>query len=226
MGHFAKGRQARADGLIAWNTNRLLAYLLDVDDLGPSAGAWKVTAVTLPGGFTVRVTTQQNHGLSANDEVEVWALGGMTNTTGIFSVLASNLTATQFEYTASAAPSGTYTSGGYIVNLTAPTFLSDINVSGTADVAKIALSTTGRSTTNGFLDLPDAAWTSVTGDVVEMMAIVKAADTDVSTNDNTETVQRLILCQTPATSGLTGLPQTPVNGNINLTFPTGGLGRV
>lgn len=223
MGHFAKGRQARADGLIVWNTNRLLAYLLDVDDLGPSAGAWRVQTAVVSGS-TVTIDTQANHGLTTNDEVEIWGLTGLTNAAGIFQVTVTD--ANTFTYTAT-SPSGTHTAGtGYLVNLTAPTFLSDINVSGTADVAKVALATAGRSTTNGYLDAPDATFTSVTGDVVELMAIVKAADTDVSTNDATETVQRLILCMSPATPGLSGLPQTPTNGNINLVFSSQGLGRV
>lgn len=223
MGYFAKGRQARADGLIAWNTNRLLAYLLDVDDLGPQAGSWRVQTASIAGS-TVTITTQQVHGLTTNDEVEIWGLTGTANTSGIYSVTVTGTTS--FTYTAS-SPTGTHTAGtGYIVNLTAPTFLSNINVTGTADVAKVAIPTTGRSTTNGYIDAPDVSWTSVTGDVVEMMAIVKAADTDVSTNDNDETVQRLILCQTPATAGLSGLPQTPQNGNINLNFSSQGIGRV
>lgn len=225
MGHFAKGRQARADALIPWNTCRLLAYLLDVDDLGPSAGAWTVTGATIPSGNTIRLTTGAVNGFSVGDEVEVWGVGGITNSTGIFTVTAKPTTS-QLEFTASSTPTGTYTSGGYVVNLTAYTFLSEINVSGTADIAKVALSTTGRTTNNGYLDAPDGVWSSVTGDPVEMMAIVYAAATDVSTNDANETVQRLILCQTPATSGLTGLPQTPTNGNINLNFSSQGLGRV
>lgn len=224
MGYFAKGRQAFADGLIAWNTNRLLAYLLDVDDLGPSAGAWTVTAATISGS-TIRLTTGAVNGFSVGDEVEVWGVGGITNSTGIFTVTAKPAT-NQLEFTASTTPTGTYTSGGYVVNLTAPTFLSDINVSGNADVAKIALSTTGRTTTNGYLDAADSTWTGVTGDVVEMMAVVYAAATDVSTNDNNEAVQRLLFCNTPVTSGLTGLPQTPTNGNINLNLPTLGFGRI
>lgn len=223
MGHFAKGRQARADGLIAWNTNRLLAYLLDVDDLGPSAGAWRVQSASIAGSV-VTVNTQANHGLTTNDEVEIWGLTGLTNAAGIFQVTVTD--ADTFTYTAS-SPSGTHTAGtGYLVNLTAPTNLSDINVSGTADIAKVALSVTGRSTNNGFLDLPDAAWTAVTGDQVEMMALVKAADTDVSTNDANEAVQRLILCMTPVTASLSGLPQTPTSGTINLNFNAQGLGRV
>lgn len=226
MGKFAKGRAAFADGTIAWNTNRLLLYLLDVDDLGPSAGAWKVTSVILPSGNTVRVTTQANHGLSAGDEIEIWALGGLTNTTGIFTVLSSNLTATQFEFTATSTPTGTYTSGGYLINLTGPTYFSDINVSGTADVAKIALPTSGRSTTNGYCDSANVVLTSVPGpDAIEAYAIVYAAATDVSTNDATESIQRLIVCQTPATPGLSGLPQTPDNGNINVDFAAQGIFR-
>lgn len=223
MGYFAKGRQAFADGLIAWNTNRLLAYLLDVDDLGPSAGAWRVQTASVSGS-TVTVNTQANHGLTTNDEVEIWGLTGLANVTGIFQVTVTDLDT--FTYTAT-SPSGTHTAGtGYLVNLTAYTFLSQINVGGTADVAKIAISITGRDTTNGYIDAPDATWTAVTGDVVEMVAIVMAAATDVSTNDANETVQRLLLCMTPATPGLSGLPQTPSNGNINLNFSSQGVGRV
>lgn len=227
VGVFAKGRQSFADGVTAWNTNRLLCYLLDVDDLGPSAGAWKVSNATIPSGSTVRLTTQANHGLTAGDEVEVWGIGGVTNTTGIFSVLASNLTATQFEFTASTTPTGTYTSGGYLINLSAPTFMSDINVSGTADIAKVAIPTSGRTTINGYLDAPNLVFSNVSGDIVEAFCIVRAAATDADTsNDTTESAQRLILCQTPATSGLTGLPQTPVNANINIDFAAQGITRI
>lgn len=225
MGYFAKGRQAFAEGLIFWNTSRLLAYLLDVDDLGPADGAWKVTGATYSAPY-VTLTTSAAHGVSANQEVEVFSIAGISNTNGVFSVFDAPNT-TSLRYVPAATPTGTYTAAtGYIVNLTSPTFLSDINGRGTADIAKIALATTGRSTTNGYLDAPDAVWTAVAGDPVEMMAIVQAATTDVSTNDNTETVQRLILCQTTATPGLTGLPQTPTNGNINLNFSAQGLGRI
>lgn len=223
MGYFAKGRQGFADGLIAWNTNRLLAYLLDVDDLGPSAGAWRVQSASIAGNV-VTINTQANHAFTSNDEMEIWGLTGLTNAAGIFQVTVTD--ADTLTYTAS-SPSGTHSAGtGYLVNLSAYTFLSEINQSGTADVAKIAISPTGRSTTNGYLDAPDSTWTSVTGDPVEMMAVVKAADTDVSTNDANETVQRLILCNTPATPGISGLPQTPTNGNINLNLPATGFGRI
>lgn len=225
MGYFAKGRQAFADKLIDWNNNRLLAYLLDVDDLGPADGAWKVNAASYSAPYVTLGTTAA-HGVTAGQELEVFSVAGISSVNGIFTVFDAPTTTT-LRYVPASTPSGTYTAAtGYIVNLTSPTYLSDINGRGTADIAKIALAVTGRNTSNGYLDAPDAVWTGVTGDPVEMMAVVKAADTDVSTNDNTESVQRLILCMTSATPSLTGLPQTPTAGNINLNFNSQGLGRI
>lgn len=235
MGYFAKGRQSFADGNILWTTSRLLAYLLDGDALGPASTAWKINGAAIQSGnLTLRIATTVAHGILVNEEVELWGIGGITNApVGVY-VVSNVSDTTHFDVVVTSTLSGTYTSGGYVINLTASTFLSSITGSGSATISKVAIVTAGRSSTNGYLKAPNVIFTSVptisggTGQV-EIMAIVKVDGASSATDaslDATLTAQRLILCQTPATVGLTGLPQTPTGGNINLDFNTSGIGRI
>lgn len=218
---FGKGREGFAAADLDWDAHKLNCILADMDDAGPSAGAYKVTGAT--GTTTVTITTQAAHGLSVNDEVEVFSITGISNVNGVQTV-ASTPSGTQFTFTPATAASGTYTAGtGYIADLSLQ-FLSEFLPSG-GRVATMEIPTAGRSVLNGTLDAADITFSSVTGDPVEAFIIVKAGNTPGGA-DVADTAQRLILIQTPATPGLTGLPITPNGGNINLTFNASGIARL
>lgn len=224
MGFFDKGLEGFAGagslGKISWDENKIKIILVDMDDAGPSAGAFRITGCTYS-TLTVTVTTQAAHGMTTGDRFEIWGVGGITNVTGEF-VVASAPTTTTFTFVATVQPTGTYTSGGYIADLSL-TYLSQFVVSGGRIATSGAL--TAKSVTNGYLDANDVVYSAVTGDPVEAWVAVRAAAQDADA-DLADTAQRLILLQSPASPGLTGLPQTPSAGNINLTFASQGVARI
>lgn len=222
MAFFSKGKEGFASADIDWDAHKLNAILVDMDDAGPSAGAFKITGAT--GTTTVTITTQAAHGLSTNDKVEIFSVLGISPVNGVQTV-ASTPSGTTFTFVPATTASGTYTAGsGYIADLSLQ-YLSEFVPSG-GRVSTIEIPTAGRTATNGVLDAADVTFTSVPGpDPVEAFIIVRAGATPGGA-DLADTAQRLILIQTPATSGLTGLPITPNGGNINLTFAAQGIGEL
>lgn len=207
---FEKGRESFAGGEINWSSNKIKAIIVDMNDAGPAAGAWVVSGCTFSGN-TVTITTSVAHGLVVGDRVAVKNVGGMTNVDGNYDV-ATVPTTTTFTYTAS-TPSGTYTSGGFIANLS-KTFLSEF-VAAAGRVSSSAVFA-NKTRTNGVLDADDATFTSVTGDPSEVIIIVRAANADADA-DLADTAQRLIVYIDTAT----GLPVTPGGGNITVAWDNG-----
>lgn len=222
MAWFSKGKEGFLAGDIDADAHHLRAKLIDVNTAGPTAGAYVVSTAT-QNGTTVTLTMSQSHGMTTGDKVEVFSVGGIVNANGVQTI--SGTTSTQITYTPVAGtPSSSYTSGGFALDLSIQ-FESELNVSGTAIIAEVEIPTSGRSVTNGILDLPDATFTNVTGASVEAFVIEKVGTTPTGAQD-AASARRLILAQTAATSGLTGLPVTPNGGNINLTFASQGVGEL
>lgn len=224
MAFFDKGLEGFAGagslGKISFDENKIKIVLVDMNDAGPSAGAWVVTGCTYS-GTTVTVSTQAVHGMTTGDRFQIWAVGGITNVTGTFTVVSAPTTTT-FTFLSTATPTGTYTSGGFVADLSL-TYLSEFVPAGGRVATSPVL--TSKTITGGVLDAADVTFTSVTGDPFEAWVMVRAAATDGDA-DLADTAQRLILAQSPATPGLTGLPLTPVGGNINVTFASQGIAKI
>lgn len=207
---FEKGRESFAGAEINWSSNKIKALLLDMNDAGPVAGAWVVTGCTFSGN-TVTLTTSAAHGFAVGERIAVKGVGGMTNVDGNYYVVTVPTT-TSLTFTAS-SPSGTYTSGGFIANLS-KTYLSEF----VAAAGRVATSgvLTNKTRANGVLDADDVTFPTVTGDPCEALIVVRAANADADA-DLADTAQRLIAFIDTAT----GLPVTPGGSNITVQWDSG-----
>lgn len=229
MSFFDKGLEgflgAGSLGKISFDENQIRIILVDMDDAGPAPGAFKIRSVSGTSTVTVETGTSGgtvNHGLSVGDRFDMWGATGVTGVTGTFTV-ASVPQTYQFTFVPPTAASGTHTANtGYIADLSL-TYLSQFVPSG----GRIATSAqlTSKTVTDGVMDAADVVFSSVSGDTVEAWVMVRyaAQDGDGPLADN---LQRLIYMQSPATVGLSGLPQTPSAGNINLTFASQGIAKL
>ena len=68
-------------GKISWDENKIKCVLVDMNDAGPTPGAFVVSGVTYS-GTTVTVTTSAAHGMTAGDRFDIFSVGGVTNVSG------------------------------------------------------------------------------------------------------------------------------------------------
>lgn len=231
MALFEKGRELiLSDG--GWkasvsNGAKYKACAIDMGLAGPAAGSWVVTGATFS-GTTVTVTLPSGHGFVTGNAIEVFMVGGLTNVTGVWVV--SGTTATTVSFVVTTLPVGTYTSGGYVANLTTPTFLTDLvtaaNIAASpSGVVSRTPAMTGLTATNGVADANDEVFTNVSGNTIEAIAIVQFASLYASA-DVADTAARLVHLITPATVGTAGLPVTPNTANINLAWSSQGIFKI
>lgn len=189
-----------------FSAGKFKAILADMDDAGPTPGAWKITGVT--NSATPTVTTSGSHGLSVGDLIAISLVGGATGANGVWRV-ATAPTATTFTFAAGSSV-GAYTSAtGYVANLSL-TFLSDFLP--TAGRVATSAALTGKNVTKGVISCSPISWSGVAGDATESVVIVRAAVLDADT-DLADTAQRLVWYF----ANLTGFP-LPVNpGTVNWT---------
>lgn len=198
---YEKGREGFLDGSIDWDTDTIKVILVDLNDYAKAiTGATNATPI---------VVTSSSHGFTNGDVVAISNVGGNTAANGVFKI--ANVTTNTFELTnrdsgSNIAGNGSYTSGGFIVNLTVDDNLNDIT-----GAARVATSSAlgSKTVTNGVADAADVTFSSVTGDVSEALVFFK--------DTGTESTSRLILLIDTAT----GLPVTPNGGNITVAFDNG-----
>lgn len=200
---FQKGREGFLDGSIDWDTDDIRVILVDLDDM---AFAKVITAAT---NATPIVITAASHGYTNGDVVLQFGVGGNTAANGIFKI--KNTTTNTYELTdlndVNVAGNGAYTSGGRVINLTAPDNLDDVAAGGRVAVSG-ALA--GKTVTGGVADANDVTFTSVTGDPCEALIIYK--------HTGTESTSRLIGV---IAGSATGLPVTPNGGDITVAWDSG-----
>lgn len=207
---FDKGRQGFLEAAIDWLNAKIKAVLIDMNNAGPAAGAWVITAVTNTVNPTI--TTSAAHGLAVGNLVDIFSVGGATGVNGIFAV-ASVPTTTTFTITLAAAP-GAYTAGGFIANLF-KTYLSEFAPVAARTSTSGALTT--KTSASGVADAADAVFAAVTGAQSEAIILVRAAALDTDPSDLADTAQRLIAFIDTAT----GLPVTPGGSNITVQWDNG-----
>lgn len=188
--------------------NNIKAVLVDLTDLIGT----HCRAITGATNATPIVVTCTAHGFTNGDFVSISGVGGNTNANGLRKI--KNQATNTFELTdildVNIAGSGTYTSGGFAVNLSTADFLDDIG-SG----ARVAISgnLANKTTTAGTFDFDDFTWSSVaTGDIAE--AVIFYDDTP-----GTEATKTLICID----DGATNLPVTTNSGNIQYQVNAAGL---
>lgn len=185
------------------DSDDIRAILVDAEDV-----AKLITGAT---NATPIVVTSNSHGYSNGQIVSISAVGGNTAANGVWKT--ANVTTNTFELVdrvtgANSSGNGSYTSGGYAVNMTVLDFLDDIpsgarvKVSGTLGSPTIA---------GGRFDTADFTFSGVTGDPSEMIVLYQ--------HTGTESTSLLIALYA---DGMTGMPVTPNGGDINVTVHANG----
>ncbi len=195
---YERGRQGFLEGTVDWDTDVIKIALLDLNDYGKViTGATNASPI---------VITSTAHGFANGNIVAISNVGGNTAANGVFKV--ANVTANTFELThrdtgANIAGNGTYTSGGFAVNLS-----GDLNWSNVPAAARVAVSAalTAKTVTDGVADAADVTLSAVTGDPSEAIVIFK--------DTGTEATSRLIAHIDTAT----GLPVSPNGGDITVQW--------
>lgn len=208
---FVEGSEGLLTGLIDLDTNKLKCYLIDLDQAGPAAGAWVITAVT--NAVNPTITTQVAHGLVVGDRVAISGVVGAVGVNGNFDVLAVPTSTT---FTVTAAAPGAYTSGGRLMNLS-KTFVSEISVVAAARVA-VSAALTGASGANGVFDANDTQFPSVpalaVGNNQAEGVVIAAVAPTTGAADDALSAQRLIHWMDSGS----GFPITPNGNNIDLIW--------
>lgn len=201
---FEEGVDGIMDGTVDLDTNTIKAALLDLNTA--DAGIKAITGAT---NATPIVITATSHGFANGDLVLIGAVGGNQAANGIWKI--ANQAANTFELTdpitgGNAAGSGTYTSGGYAVNL-GPSAAGDNWDDFSAAVIGTPQTLTSPTVSGGAFDAADATYTSVTGASVEAVAIYKDTGTE-STSRMVAIIdgRHIVTCAATAASSATSIP--------------------
>lgn len=196
-----------------WSVNKWKGILVDMDDAGPTVGAWKVSSVSNVVNPTI--TTPFAHGLLVGQTVAILGVQGATGANGVFTV-ASVPTGTTFTITLGVAP-GAYVAGtGYIANLSLNFLSQFVPVAGRVATSTALASKTMDQPSAGVADAADIQWPGIAGDATEAVVLVRAAATDAAADD-ADSAQGLCAFY----GSLSGLP-LPLNpGTVTWTIDSG-----
>jgi hypothetical protein len=203
---FEKGREGFLDGSIDWDTDTISAALLD---LGTTDAAIK--AITGATNASPIVITSNSHGFAVGDTVVIDGVGGNTAANNVWVISAQDTNT--FTLTSSTG-NGSYTSGGYAVNL-GPSSVSDNYDDFSAALVGAKVNLANKTKTAGVADADDVTFTAVSGNTVEASIIFK--------DTGTESTSRLIAfldgkhkvtCAVQANSSATTIYVEPLTAGI------------
>lgn len=160
---FEKGRQGFADKQIDWNTDTIRAMNLNL-----TTADTHVKAITGATNASPIVLTITSHGWTNGDIIVVGLVGGNLAANGTWKIAnqaTNTVELTTLKDGLNSSGSGTYTSGGYAINLTAVTALDQINGGRVADGSGTDITLTTPTLVDGTLDADDVPNTNLTGTV-------------------------------------------------------------
>ncbi len=200
---FRNAAEGLMGSLVDLDTDDIRAILVDANDW-----AKLITGAT---NASPIVITSTSHGYANGNRVSQSGVLGNTAANGVFKVAGA--TANTYELKnlddTNTTGNGTYTSGGFAVNLTTNDFLDDIP-SGAR--VKVSGTLAGPTITNGVFDINDYVFGAVSGDQSEFVVYYK--------HTGVESTSRLLFL---FVDGMTGMPVTPNGGDINVTIAAAGL---
>ena len=171
---FASGSEAIGKATVDFDTSTQKAALIKT---GTATTSLKlITAMT--GAASPITVTSNSHGFANGDFVCVGGVLGNTAANGIFRV--ANQAANTFDLQVSLDGGATfsactgnaaYTSGGYVVNLTAPSFVSSFTAAKVGTDQTLASKTTN-SPLPGVMDAADPTWTAVADPGADVVGIL------------------------------------------------------
>lgn len=191
---FEKGLQAIAD-TTDWNTSVIRTQLTNLGTADTHVKA--VTGATNASPIVLTITA---HGWTNGDIICVGKVGGNLAANGVFKVAnqaANSVELTTLQDGLNTTGSAAYTSGGYAINMTAPTLMTQVD----AGALGTDQTLTSPTLVNGVLDAADVAYTGVPAGTIDAVIIF----------DNTNTVplilvdgkQQVVVAADAATSATT-----------------------
>lgn len=172
---FPKGLQAFADKQVDFNTDTIKCLMLTV----VADTSLKVIAAAT--NANPAVLTSTSHGLTVNDIVCIGKVGGNLSVNGVFKVNtvpdANTFTLKTLVSGLVVQGSGTYTSGGFLLNLSTATNRADID----AGQLGTAFTLTSPTLVNGELDGADPSFAAVTG--AEVVGVFVYRDSGAAATD-------------------------------------------
>ena len=154
MRKFPKGQQALGNKQVDLDTDAIKVVLLDVTL--SDVAIKQITGVTTA---TPPVVTSASHGFANGDIVWIRGVGGVLNANGLFKIAnqATNTFELQRLDGVNVVGTGSYTSGGSVVNLSLPDFLDDISAARIGTDQALASKTLSAA---GVFDAADPTWPS------------------------------------------------------------------
>lgn len=159
---FDKGRFGFGETLIGWVANAQAAALFD--PLFASAATYTKQISNVTNANPAVYTTTTNHNISNGDIILSGGIGGNLSANQLGR--AASITPNTYQMVTlegagiAVAGSGVYTTGGWVVNLTQPTFVSDIIV-GSNRIGTDAGPLAGTTDVGGVLSAANFNWTAV-----------------------------------------------------------------
>jgi len=221
---FELARQKFLGGTLDWDGQTFSAVLLDLTPTTSDAGIRQITSST--NATPIVVTTAVAHGFTNGDIVYVNGITTGTSGNGLWAITAASGSVFSLTdpITGGNAVGNGVGSGGYCVNLgpsTSADFWDDFD----AALVGAKVNLTGNTIVSGVADANDTTFTSVSGNSVEAVAIIR----DTGTNSTSEMVAlitgyHIVTCNTNLAAG-TALLVEPIkyaipNGTV-LAFSTG-----
>ncbi len=168
------------------------------------------------------VVTSNSHGFSNGDIVVIGGVLGITAANGTWTV--AGVTTNTFQLTTSrsltalnSTGNAAYTSGGYIVNLTLASALTDVD----AGLLGAAVTLTTPTNTNGVLDADDPTFTGITGNVTAMLIKDNTTSTPIYFMDGKTQVCVAADAATSATTVAVEPLEGPLPSGAVLVFSNG-----
>lgn len=222
---FELARQKFLGGTLDWDGQTFSAVLLDLTPSTSDAGIRQITSST--NATPIVVTTAVAHGFTNGDLVYVDGITTGTSGNGLWTITAAS--GSVFSLTdpvsgANAVGNGVG-SGGYCVNLgpsTSADFFDDFD----AALVGAKVNLTGNSLgTNGTADANDVTFTSVSGNSVEAVAIIR----DTGVNSTSEMValitgKQIVVADATLTAGTTLVVEPlkyAIPNSTTIAFSTG-----
>lgn len=222
---FEKGREGFLGGTIDWDgATNMSAVLLDLTPTTSDAGIRQITSST--NATPIVVTTAVAHGFTNGDIVYVDGITTGTSGNGLWVITAASGSVFSLTdpVTGGNAVGNGVGSGGYCVNL-GPSASGDFFDDFDAALVGSKVNLASRTITSGVADAADVTFTSVSGNSVEAVAIIR----DTGTNSTSEMIalitgKHIVTCNTTLSAG-TALLVEPIKYGIPnstvLAFSTG-----
>lgn len=221
---FELARQKFLGGTLDWDGQTFSAVLLDLTPTISDAGVRQITSST--NATPIVVTTAVAHGFTTGDIVYVDGITTGTSGNGLWAITAASGSVFSLTdpVTAGNVVGNGVGSGGYCVNL-GPSTSSDFFDDFDAALVGSKVNLTSPTIVQGVADAADVTFTSVTGNSVEAVAIIR----DTGVNSTSEMValitgKQIVVANTTLTAGTTLLVE-PLkyaipNGTV-IAFSTG-----